>query len=142
MYFGVFPQRMDEKGRISIPAIFRAVGEKFFLVHGPDNYLCVYDNSGYQKKISELETLDEFDENARAIRRVYFSCTVQECDSHGRIKIPIAYITHANLNKEIVINGMGSYFEIRDKTNWEKMFKNNLTDLSFNMNKFSKTNSK
>ena len=158
MYLGVFPQRMDEKGRISIPVAFRSIIEKSFqdllegtmpveskplyLVHGPGNYLCVYDNVSYHNEINKLTTLDEFDENVRAIRRVFFAGVALELDAHGRIKIPMPYMKYASLEKDIIVNGMGTFFEIRDKGNWDMVFGGNLTDLSSNMGKVQKNNQK
>ena len=42
-----------------------------------------------------------------------------ELDKQGRILIPQTLRTHANIDKEVYVNGAGSRIEIWDATSWE-----------------------
>jgi MraZ protein len=122
MFAGEFHFRMDAKGRVSVPAPFRAQGDgKYYVTYGPDGCLFVYDECGFKAREAELNKLDEYDPKVRSLKRVFFSGPEpQECDSHGRIKLPAQFAGYAGIDKDVVMNGMAHYFEIWGRERWEQ----------------------
>lgn len=142
MFVGVHPHKLDEKGRMSIPTSFRSVSDgTYYITFSPDGCLWVYDSDGFNKYLEELESLDEFDSKVRSLKRVFFSGPPpQECDSHGRIKIPAQCCDYAGLKKEVVLNGMKNYFEIWDKERWDEVFNESLSGYDGNMRDLRRQN--
>ena len=122
MFSGEFSYKMDSKGRVSVPAPFRASSDgRYYITYGPDLCLFVYDEAGFKERTEILAQLDDFDPKVRQLKRVFFSGPgLQECDSHGRIKIPAVFAEYAGINKDIVLNGMSSHFEIWGKERWDE----------------------
>ncbi|RLD09277.1 MAG: division/cell wall cluster transcriptional repressor MraZ [Chlamydiae bacterium] len=122
MFSGEFSYKMDSKGRVSVPAPFRTSSDgRYYITYGPDGCLFVYDEAGFKERAEALGKLDDFDSKVRQIKRVFFSGPgLQECDSHGRIKIPGILAEYAEIEKDVVMNGMSSHFEIWGKERWNE----------------------
>ena len=67
-YFGTYSRSLDEKRRLQIPSRLAkfAPGATLFALQGFDGALAVYDEEGFQKKLSELEGRDYLAQDARA----------------------------------------------------------------------------
>jgi len=128
MFTGVYNYKVDTKGRLSVPSPFRAAADgKFFVTYGPDKSLLVYDGNGFEEYENRLKKLNDFDPQVRALKRVFYSgAPIQECDSHGRIKLPPAIIAFAGIEKEVVLNGMSHHFEIWDKAQYDKQHQSDI----------------
>ena len=122
MFLGEFSYKIDSKGRVSVPSPFRVSSDgRYYVTCGPDSCLLVYDEAGFKKQTEALAELDDFNPKVRQIKRVFFSGPgLQECDSHGRIKIPAKFAENAGIIKDIVMNGMSSHFEIWGKERWDE----------------------
>jgi len=122
MFTGEFSYKMDSKGRVSVPAPFRASSDgRYYITCGPDGCLFVYDEAGFKERAEELAKLDDFNPKVRALKRIFFSGPgLQECDSHGRIKIPGKFAKDVGIEKNIIMNGMSSHFEIWGKERWDE----------------------
>ncbi|MDO4814447.1 MAG: division/cell wall cluster transcriptional repressor MraZ [Gemella sp.] len=121
MFIGQYNNKMDAKGRISMPAKFRdELGEKFIITRGLDSCLFGYTLLEWQKAESKIKSLPLTKKNARAFQRFFFSGASEvEVDKQGRINIPQALIDHADLGKECVVNGVSNRIEIWSKEKWE-----------------------
>lgn len=121
MFFGQYNNKMDSKGRISMPIKFREeLGEKFIITRGLDSCLFGYSLQEWQKIESKIKSLPFTNKNARAFQRFFFSgATEVEIDKQGRINIPNALIDHASLSKECVVNGVSNRIEIWDREKWQ-----------------------
>ena len=123
MFIGQYNNKMDSKGRVSVPVKFREdLGEKFIITRGLDSCLFGYSLQEWQKAESKIRSLPVTKKNARTFQRFFFSGAVEvEIDKQGRINIPKSLIEHANLKKECVVNGVSNRIEIWDKDNWKKL---------------------
>ena len=111
MFIGQYNNKMDAKGRLSIPIKFR-----------DELGLFGYSLQEWQKVESKIKSLPITKKNARTFQRFFFSgATEVEIDKQGRINIPNALIEHAFLNKECVVNGLSNRIEIWDKAHWEDL---------------------
>lgn len=121
MFIGQYNNKMDSKGRISMPVKFREyLGNKFIITRGLDSCLFGYSLKEWQKIESKIKSLPITKKNARSFQRFFFSgATEVELDKQGRINIPKSLIEHAFLNKECIVNGVSNRIEIWDKDKWE-----------------------
>lgn len=122
MFYGEFQHTIDPKGRVIIPVAFRReLGEKFMITKGLEGCLFIFSEAQWNHLVSKLETLPLSNNNARAFNRFFFS-TASECepDNNSRILIPPALRTHADLEKEISIIGVGTRVEVWSKDKWGK----------------------
>ncbi len=123
VFIGQYNNKMDSKGRLSIPIKFREeLGEKFIITRGLDSCLFGYSLQEWQKVESKIKSLPITKKNARTFQRFFFSgATEVEIDKQGRINIPNSLIEHAFLAKECVVNGLSNRIEIWDKSRWENL---------------------
>jgi MraZ protein len=125
MFTGEYIHTIDEKGRITIPNIFRQeLGERFYITRGFDKCLHLYTIEEWQKFSDFLFNFSPTDEASINLRRFWFSGSVEGTwDKLGRVLIPLYLREYAELNGEVVIIGVGRYIEIWNKANWEKFKK-------------------
>jgi len=130
MFTGVFNYKIDEKGRLSVPSRFREIADgKFFVTYGLDNSLVVYDGKGFEDFVGKLKKADQFDPKVIRLKRVFAAgVPIQECDSHGRIKLLPSIISFAGIKKDVVLNGRLDCFEIWDKEKFEKQQGSDIAD--------------
>ena len=122
MFSGEFHYKIDAKGRVSVPAQFKNASDgSFFVTRGQDGNLLVYDEAGFRRRSLEIEKQYGGGKEARSVKRMFFrGGPLQECDSHNRIRIPVQLVEFAAIDKEVVIIGMNSHFEIWSKERWEE----------------------
>ena len=74
MFIGQYNNKMDAKGRLSIPIKFRDdLGEKFIITRGLDSCLFGYSLQEWQKVESKIKSLPITKKNARTFQRFFFS---------------------------------------------------------------------
>src|SRR5574344_69453 len=122
MLLGEYNNKLDEKGRVSVPSKFRDdLGVSFIVTKGLDNCLFVYSKQEWAKFEEKLKSLPLTNQNARNFVRFFFSgATECEVDKQGRINIPQNLRDYALLKKEVYVIGVATRVEIWDKENWEK----------------------
>ncbi|QUH32099.1 division/cell wall cluster transcriptional repressor MraZ [Vallitalea guaymasensis] len=121
MFIGEYKHSIDDKGRLIVPAKFRALlGETFYLTKGFDNCLMVYTEEEWNKFIEKLNNNPMKKKDARRIQR-FFIASANECnlDKQGRILIPSHLREYSVLEKEVILIGVSNRVEIWSKENWE-----------------------
>lgn len=124
MFYGEYSHTIDIKGRLTIPTKFRyLLGDDFYITRELDGGLTIYDKSKWAELENKLNNLPITDTKARDLRRFYLgsSCPC-EVDKQGRVLIPLALRTHANLKQEVVIVGVGDHIELWDKKLWDEKY--------------------
>ena len=122
-FLGTHQNRIDAKGRVSIPAPFRAGlrsvdgGEQALsLVLRPSHkYACVecWPHATFARLASPLDGLDLFSEAHDDLAAALFAdATTAEADKEGRIVLPEFLTAHAGLTSTVVFMGLGQIFQI------------------------------
>jgi len=118
--------KMDAKGRLVLPAKIKAslpesASNELVIRRGFDQCLILYPMVEFNKLFSKIAGLSEFNEENRKLQRNFFrgSSTV-ELDGNGRLLIPKPMQEYANLEKEIMVIGMGNRVEIWNPELYEK----------------------
>lgn len=122
MLLGEFTHSMDSKGRIAIPAKFRAnLGDGAIITRGLDKCLFVFGMEEWRKLADELMDLPLSQKNSRAFARLMLAGAVDvKLDSQGRVLIPEYLREYADLEDKAVVAGLYNRMEIWDTDKWEE----------------------
>jgi len=122
MFLGEFVHTTDDKGRITIPARFRAeLASGLVVTRGIDRCLAIYPLSEWEKLAEKVSALPVTDRRARAFRRLVFANAADAVpDKQGRIVIPPRLREYAGLSDEVVITGLNNYIELWNPRTWNK----------------------
>ena len=123
MFMSEYNHTIDAKGRLIIPSKFREIlGEEFVVSKGMDGCLFVYANDDWSAFEQKLTSLPLINKEARKFARFFLAGAAQvELDKQGRILLPAALREFAELDKDVVLVGVGSRIEIWNKDKYENM---------------------
>ena len=122
MFIGEYSHNLDDKGRVAVPAKFRALLKGGAVVtKGLDNCLFLYTKKEWQELAGKLAKLPISKANTRAFARLMLGGAMEvDFDNQGRIMLPEYLRKFAGLNKNLVIAGLYDRLEIWDETAWNK----------------------
>ena len=119
MFLGEYEHTIDAKGRLAVPAKFRAQMDRGAVISkGMGTCLSVYTMERWDEKSAELASGKTSDELRDFERRIYPSASEVELDSQGRMVIPAKLRNYAGLASEVTVAGVRDHFEIWDRTAW------------------------
>ena len=121
MFLGEFTHKLDSKNRIMIPSEFRDdLSENFYITKGPEKSLVIYTEEEFIKQSERLDRLEVQNKKNRAIKRLFFSSTVQaSLDKQGRVLLNKNLRDYSEIKEEAMIIGNNSTIELWDRANWE-----------------------
>jgi MraZ protein len=121
MFLGMHHPRLDDKGRLVLPAKYReALVDGVVLSKGQDRALVLWPAKEFAAYAERLNEASRNDANVRAYTRVFFSGASDESpDRQGRVTIPPALREYAGLERDVVIVGAGPTCEIWAPTAWD-----------------------
>jgi MraZ protein len=117
--------KLDAKGRLVLPARIKAnlpesSPNELVLRRGFEPCLVLYPMLEYKKIFSRIASLNEFNEEYRALQRNFFRGNAEvELDNTGRFLIPKNMLSYAGLDKEVIVVGMGNRVEIWSPQKYE-----------------------
>ena len=127
MFLSCFENKLDKKGRVSVPATFRShlnsMGYNGFISYpsfsNPALEACSQDR--IEKLSNTIDSLNPFDE-----KRDFFATSVLsesenlQFDTEGRVSFSNKLLKHANIKSNILFVGQGKTFQIWEPENFEK----------------------
>lgn len=121
-YTDSFGHAFDAKGRITVPAEWRAESfeTRLFVFPSSDRCLKVYPESWLgrlQEQVSRLKAADPMRQGVEVLASKAQSATF---DTQGRIMVKEKLREGAGLKKDAVLVGRLDHFQIWDKAVWEK----------------------
>ena len=121
MFLGEYEHTIDSKGRMAVPARFRAQMDRGAVMSkGMGICLSVYTMQRWEEKSAELVAGKTSDELRDFERRIYPSASEVELDGQGRLIIPAKLRTYAKLGNEVTVAGVRDHFEIWDRATWQE----------------------
>jgi MraZ protein len=130
-FLGTHQNRLDAKGRVSVPAPFRAALRSFgqnggmygegqngggtIVLRPSHKHPCIeaWPVAVFQQLATPLERLDLFSEEHDDIAAaLYADAFPVESDKEGRIILPETLVAHAGLTDTVVFMGLGRTFQI------------------------------
>jgi MraZ protein len=131
-----FESKLDAKGRLVLPSRIKAQlpseeGEELVIRRGFEPCLIIYPMVEFKKVFSKISGLSEFNEEYRKLQRNFFSGTATvELDANGRFVIPKNMLNYAQLEKDLILIGMGNKVEVWNPTIYEKHLIKDSSELS------------
>ena len=126
-FVSTFTNKIDAKGRVSVPAPFRAVLARdgyeggIYCYPSLDHPALDAGGEALARKIDALlENLPDFsDERDQLSVALYSDVQVLNIDGDGRIVLPQALRDHANITTHVTFVGMGQKFQIWEAGQFE-----------------------
>lgn len=125
MFLGTHEPKLDEKGRLILPARFRdELSPGLVITKGQERCLYVFTAAEFLLITERLRQAPVTQKNSRDYLRVMFAGAHDEVpDNQGRVSIPSGLRTYAALEKNCVVIGANTRLEIWDATAWNKYIK-------------------
>jgi MraZ protein len=122
MFFGTYTPKLDDKGRLFLPAKFREdLADGLVVTRGQERCLTVWSMSDFQKLTDRLREAPVTNKGTRDYVRMLFAAASQEIpDKQGRINIPSVLRDYASLTKDVMVIGAMNRIEIWDPTSWQE----------------------
>ena len=121
MLRGNYPARVDEKGRVKIPAAFlealREYGNKFYVTSENGDYVRVYPMTIWNEIEEKLARLSSHNRTKQKfLTRTNYYGQVVELDGQGRILIPSILRESAQMRGDVDVLGNLNYLQIWNHT--------------------------
>ena len=127
MFLSSYENKLDKKGRVSVPATFRShlssLGYNGFISYPSFNNssleCCSQDR--IEKLSNTIDSLNPFEE-----KRDYFATSVLsesenlQFDTEGRVSLSKKLLSHAKIKNDVLFVGLGKTFQIWEPKNFEK----------------------
>ena len=127
MFLSSFENKLDKKGRVSVPANFRShltsMGYNGFITYPSFNHqaleACSQDR--IEKLSNTIDSLNPFEE-----KRDFFATSILsesenlQFDTEGRVSLSKKLLNHANIKGNVLFVGLGKTFQIWDPKIFEK----------------------
>lgn len=122
MFLGTYEPKLDEKGRVILPAKFREeLSRGLVLTRGQERCLYAFPMQEFQHLHEQLRAAPVTNKQSRDYLRVFLSGANDEVpDKQGRVTIPAALRNYAGLERDIAVIGAGTRVEIWDATAWHE----------------------
>ncbi len=134
MFRGAVQLSLDAKGRLGVPAKHRDTltaggdGEVVLTAH-PHRCLILYPKAAWEPIEASLTKLSSFNPKTSAIQRMIVGqADVMHLDSAGRLLVNAVLRKFAGLEKEVMMVGQGSHFELWDVAAWDQQLAQLLAD--------------
>lgn len=120
MLLGTHTPRIDDKGRLVLPAKFRDdLSSGVVLTKGQDRCVVLWPEEEFSSYAARLNEASRSNAAVRSYMRVLFSSAFdQKPDKQGRISVPGGLRDYAGLDRDVVVAGNGSTAEIWDESAW------------------------
>ena len=127
MFLSTYQNKLDKKGRVSVPASFRSylsnMGYNGIICYPSFNNLSIeaWPQDRIEKITEAIDSLNPFEE-----KKDYFATSILsesinlQFDSEGRISLTTKLLKHAKIRNSMLFVGQGKTFQIWEPTLFEK----------------------
>jgi MraZ protein len=119
-FFGRYEHSLDAKGRVILPARFRAsFGPGAYLSQYQDRCLAIWPPDEFERRMADMEQLQEQGRAERNLARVWAAGSTEvEIDRQGRVGIPAFLREFARLESGVLVIGAINRVELWDPAEW------------------------
>ena len=121
MFLGAHAPKLDDKGRVILPAKFRdELAAGIVVTRGQENCLYVFTSREFESLHEKIRQAPVTSKVARDFLRVFLSGASAEMpDKQNRITIPANLRQYAGLRHDLTVIGAGNRVEIWDSGAWD-----------------------
>lgn len=121
MFLGTHHPKLDDKGRLTLPAKFRdGLADGLMITKGQDHCLFVFPRAEFEQMARKVAEAPVTNESVRAYQRYLFAGTdEQRPDGQGRIVVAPELRRYAGLHKDCVVIGAITRLEVWDGQAWQ-----------------------
>ena len=121
MFLGTHTPRLDDKGRLFLPAKFRDdLSGGVVITKGQERCLFVFPAADFARRAEALQNAPVTSKAVRDYSRVFFASAFDEVpDRQGRVTIPAGLRAYAGLQRDCVVIGANTRLEIWDAQAWQ-----------------------
>ena len=134
---GEFRCKLDEKGRLSLPAKLRSqlpetAGNTLVVNRGFERCLVLYTKDNWLQETAKLNAVDDFmSPEIRRFKRIFTNgANLVQLDGAQRILIPKNLLEYAGLDNEVVLSAFNNKVEIWSLQNYESELGADAAELS------------
>ena len=124
MFLGTYAPKLDDKGRIILPAKFWDELEAGIVItRGQERCLYVFSARDFGELHEKIRQAPITSKEGRDFMRLFLSGAGSEVpDKQHRVTIPAALRSYAGLDRNLTVIGAGNRAEIWDTAVWEKYY--------------------
>jgi MraZ protein len=124
VFLGTYAPKLDDKGRVILPAKFRSELEGGVVIaRGQERCLYVFSTREFEELHDKIRQAPVTSKQARDYLRLFLSGANSEVpDSQNRVTIPAQLRSYAGLDRELTVIGVGNRAEIWDTSAWEQYY--------------------
>jgi MraZ protein len=121
VFLGTHTPKLDEKGRIFLPAKLRdGLADGLVITRGQDRCLAIWPVADFVEQTQQLRNAPSSSKQVRDYQRMLASGASDETlDKQGRLTIPAPLRTYAGLDKDVVVVGAINRVEVWDAAAWQ-----------------------
>lgn len=122
LLLGTYTPRLDEKGRLILPAKFRSqLAPGLVMTRGQERCLYLLPMEEFRRMYEQIRLAPITSKQSRDYLRVFLSGASDEIpDKQGRVSIPANLRQYAGLDRDVAVIGMGTRVEIWDSGAWDE----------------------
>ena len=127
MLLGTFVPKLDDKGRIILPAKFSDDFENgVVMARGQEHAIYVFSQTEFESLVQRMQAqAPSLGKQGRDYLRLFLSGATQEIpDKQHRVTIPPMLREYAGLDRDLTVIGAGSRAEIWDTAKWNEYYAN------------------
>jgi len=130
MFLGTYAPKLDEKGRLILPAKFwDELAAGVVITRGQEHCLYVYSAREFETVHEKIREAPVTSKQARDFLRLFLSGANQELpDKQRRVTIPAGLREYAGLGRDLTVIGAGSRAEIWDTEAWNTYYESAESD--------------
>jgi MraZ protein len=135
VFRGNYPTRVDDKGRIKVPADFKRLveekysGTQFYVTSRDGQSAEVYPLEEWEKLEQALAKVSSMNPaKQKFLNKVNYYGQMAEMDGQGRLLLPQLLREEANLKADVTLQGNLTYLVVRDRALSEKLAKEEFTE--------------
>jgi len=123
IFLSTYENKIDRKGRVSVPATFRAtleVNSQPLIVTKSLTEPCLegQGSARIQQIVDVLDTMDVLAEETKLLQTMLSNAQEMKLDAEGRIMLPEEFLAYASLSETIIFAGVGRLFELWNPAAW------------------------
>ncbi len=125
LFTGQYENRIDKKGRVSVPAPFRSIlgapTGNVVLFYPPDRTRSLEGGSldRLEQIQQQMDQLSEYTAEYKKLELVFHDATELPFDAEGRIVLPRKLIDHTEIDEIVMFVGSGRKFRVWSPANYQ-----------------------